>query len=282
MMLQNSLPKKEKGFVIVLGNEKGGTGKSTVSMHLIVHLLRLGFTVGSIDCDARQGTLTRYVENRRAYQAAHKVDLPFPDHHPLIRSENPQQEEAEKEDKENFLACLEKLKDKNCIVIDTPGTDTYLSRLAHSYADLLITPLNDSFIDLDMIGRVEAETGNIQRPSTYAEMVWEQKKARALRRDPAFDWIVIRNRLSSLHAKNKEDMKKALEALSKRVGFRIADGFGERVIFRELFLKGLTVLDLGATGTGMSLSHVAARQELRNLLLLLNLPQVGEKLPQSA
>jgi chromosome partitioning protein len=278
MVLQSMIPTKEKGFVIVLGNEKGGTGKSTVSMHLITHLLRLGFSVGSIDIDARQGTLTRYIENRLNYRDTHGIDLLVPDHHPLFKSTLETKEMAEAEDREKFLALMAKLSAMDFILIDTPGTDSYLSRFAHSYADLLITPLNDSFIDLDMIGRIDAETGEVKRPSTYAEMVWEQKKARAMRRENTFEWLVMRNRLSSIFAKNKEDMQAALEALAKRLGFRVAEGFGERVIFRELFLKGLTVLDLQDAKIDMSLSHLAARQELRNLLNMIELPQVTQKL----
>lgn len=278
MILQNTAPKKEKGFVIVLGNEKGGTGKSTVSMHIITHLLRLGFSVGTIDIDARQGTLTRYIENRLNYCRSAGLKLTIPEHHPVYKSTNESLEAAKAEEEKRLLDTMEKLKDKDFIVVDTPGTDNNLSRIAHSYADLLITPLNDSFIDLDMIGRVDPETYEVLRPSTYAEMVWDQKKQRAMRREPTFEWIVMRNRLSSLYAKNKEHMQRALEALSKRIGFKTAQGFGERVIFRELFLKGLTVLDLEDADIPMSLSHIAARQELRRLLEIFNLPQIEEKL----
>tara|TARA_R110002095_G_scaffold123140_3_gene107020 strand:- start:4661 stop:5536 length:876 start_codon:yes stop_codon:yes gene_type:complete len=278
MIMQNTAPKKEKGFVIVLGNEKGGTGKSTVSMHIITHLLRLGFSVGTIDIDARQGTLTRYIENRLNYCRSAGLNLTIPEHHPVYKSTNESLEAAKAEEEKRLLDAMEKLKDKDFIVVDTPGTDNNLSRIAHSYADLLITPLNDSFIDLDMIGRVDPETYEVLRPSTYAEMVWDQKKQRAMRREPTFEWIVMRNRLSSLYAKNKEHMQKALEALSKRIGFKTAQGFGERVIFRELFLKGLTVLDLEDAGIDMSLSHIAARQELRRLLEVFDLPQIEEKL----
>lgn len=269
---------KQLPFVIVLGNEKGGTGKSTVSMHVIVHLLRLGFQVGSLDIDARQGTLTRYNENRRNFCQTQNINLPLSDHHPLPKSTLAHRDEAEADERERLSQCLENLKNKDFIVIDTPGTDSYLSRVVHSYANLLITPLNDSFIDMDMLARIDAQSGNIVRPSTYCEMVWEQKKQRALRGLPSFDWLVMRNRLSSIHAKNKEEMKQALDQLAKRVSFRVANGFGERVIFRELFLKGLTVLDLADAGIELTLSHVAARQELRSLIQAINLPIIEQKL----
>jgi chromosome partitioning protein len=47
------------------------------------------------------------------------------------------------------------------------------------------------------------------------------------------------------------------------------------VVFRELFPKGLTLLDLKDIGvTQLSISNIAARQELRDLIKTLNLPGV--------
>ncbi|MBN9412983.1 MAG: AAA family ATPase [Candidatus Paracaedimonas acanthamoebae] len=269
---------QKKPYIIVLGNEKGGTGKSTLSMHLIVHLLRLGFKIGSIDIDARQGTLSRYIENRQKYIEMSGKKLPTSTHHAILRSGLPTVHDAQEEEKGKLLSCLESLKDKDFILIDTPGSDTFLSQLSHSYADTLITPLNDSFIDLDMLARINSETREITGPSTYAEMVWEQKKHKLLRERTQFDWIVLRNRLSSIFAKNKEEMQNLLNKLSQRIGFRLASGFGERVIFRELFLQGLTLLDLQDVGIEMTLSHVAARQELRALLEMINLTPLSERL----
>lgn len=273
----------QKPYIIVLGNEKGGTGKSTVSMHVLVHLLRLGFKVGSIDLDARQGTLTRYLDNRQKTIEREEVGLPMPVHFAILKSQNLNVKEAEKEEQSQFEECMKRLGDRDVILIDTPGNDTFLSRLAHSYAETLITPLNDSFIDLDMLARVNSETQEIERPSTYSEMVWDQRKQRAMRGDRSnFDWIVVRNRLSSIHAKNKAQMQELLSKLAKRIGFRVAAGFGERVIFRELFLRGLTLLDLGDMGIPFSVSHVTARHELRMLLEMINLPLLDEKLAKAS
>lgn len=275
------MPQDKKPHIIVLGNEKGGTGKSTVAMHVICHLLRMGFNVGSLDVDARQGTLTRYIENRRIFSEGAKIHLPMPTHYAVHASTDPEKNSREEESR-HFKSAVENLMQQDFIVIDTPGSDSYLSRLSHSFANTLITPLNDSFIDLDMLARVHAETKVVERPSTYAEMVWDQKKQRALRREDTFDWIVVRNRLAHLYMKNTEDMKNILEDLAKRIGFRLASGFGERVIFRELFLKGLTLLDLKDAGIEMTLSHVSARQELRDLIGLIRLPEIEEKLRLSA
>jgi chromosome partitioning protein len=265
-----------KPHVIVIGNEKGGTGKSTVTMHLISALLWQGFKVGSIDVDARQGTLSRYVENRQNKIKTAGLTLPTSQHIPVFRSPLENVTAAQEEEQSTFSKALESLKESDYIVVDTPGSDMYLSRLAHSYADTLVTPLNDSFIDLDMLVRVTPDSLDILRPSTYAEMVWEQKKQRAMRDGGKMDWIVLRNRLASIHSRNKEEMDKVLRALSKRIGFRLLPGFGERVIFRELFLNGFTLLDMKHMEMPMTLSHVSARQELSALFDGLNLPKIRE------
>ena len=260
-------------YIIVLGNEKGGTGKSTVSMHIISALCWQGYSVGSIDVDARQGTLTRYIENRANRALRSEEKLPLPEHIPIFRSTLESLLEAKQEEDIRFGTAIEKLRHHDFIVVDTPGSDTYLSRLAHTHADTLITPLNDSFIDLDMLVRISGDSMDILRPSIYSEMVWDQKKQRAIKNGKSIDWIVLRNRLSSIYSRNKEEMERLLKALSKRIGFRLISGFGERVIFRELFLNGLTLLDMKETNTPISLSHIAAKQELAQLLNLINLPK---------
>ena len=89
------------------------------------------------------------------------------------------------------------------------------------------------------------------------------------------DWVVLRNRMATVNAKNRHKVGRALGELSKRIGFRIVPGFSERVVFRELFLSGLTLLDLReADRNMMSLSNIAARQEVRELLRALKLPDV--------
>jgi chromosome partitioning protein len=264
---------KSAPHIIVLGNEKGGSGKSTTAMHLIVALLAAGRKVGSIDLDARQGSLSRYVENRRKTADGMLAPLPMPQHIPINQSKADSREAAAAEDEGNLTAALAELGGNDFIVIDTPGSDSALSRAAHIRADTLISPLNDSFLDLDLFGRVEDEGASIRRPSVYAETVWEQRKRRAMAGGKPIDWVVMRNRLSSLDARNKRDIGKLLEQLSKRIGFRIAPGFTERVIFRELFPRGLTLLDLSRKDAGVQwrMSHVAARQEVRDLLDALNL-----------
>jgi len=261
----------KRARIIVVGNEKGGCGKSTVAMNLLVALMDLGALVGSIDLDVRQATLSRYIENRQRRIERSGRPLPLPDHKVVRATADPAADEA------RFLAILDQMTGTHdVVVIDTPGSDQLLSRLGHSFADILVTPLNDSFIDLDVLGTVDPDSMKITRPSHYSEMVWEAKKARVLRGEKAMvDWVVLRNRLSHLDARNKRKMEGVLAELSRRVGFRQISGLGERVIYRELFLEGLTLLDLGkGAGVEMSLSHVAARQELRQLVDALGLARL--------
>lgn len=271
-----------KPHVIVLGNEKGGTGKSTTAMHLITYLLRLGFQVGTMDVDARQGTLTRYFANRKSYVEKRGIALPLSEHRAILKSRAPTVAEAEAEDRAHFDAVMGEFAAMDFVVIDTPGSEACLSSLAHSAADTIITPMNDSFIDLDLLVHLDPDNPKNMRPSIYAASVWEYKKARAIADGGVVDWIVLRNRLSNIRARNKEEMSAALGELSKRIGFRFVPGFGERVIFRELFLSGLTLLDLKDVGESLTLSHVAARQELRALMAALNLPQLTQKLQEAA
>jgi chromosome partitioning protein len=262
--------------IIVVGNEKGGSGKSTTCMHVATALVRAGFRVGALDLDLRQRSFGRYVENRIAFLRKSGLDLPSPDMHELPEidparlapGENPFDRRLSE-----AVAALDARSD--FVVIDCPGSHTRLSQLAHSLADTLITPLNDSFIDFDLLARVDAETGRILGPSIYAEMVWQARQLRAQAGLKPIDWIVLRNRLGAQQMHNKKKVGKALEDLSRRIGFRVAPGFSERVIFRELFPRGLTLLDLKDVGVEqLNISNVAARQELRDLMKALNLPGV--------
>ncbi|MCC6415695.1 MAG: AAA family ATPase, partial [Opitutaceae bacterium] len=255
-----------RAHIIVLGNEKGGSGKTTTGMHLIVSLMRLGFSVGSIDIDSRQRSLSRYLENRRQTMLRENVTLPQPQHIVVQRSPFNIVQEAEADERERFGKALARVVPTNdFVVIDSPGSDTYMSRLAHTHADTVITPINDSFVDLDVLATVDGQTMKIIKPSIYSEMIWEQKLQRAKRDGGSIEWIIMRNRLSNIDAKNKRFMTQATTDLARRIGFRVAPGFSERVIFREMFLQGLTVLDIEGAKGGLSLSHVAARQEVRDL-----------------
>lgn len=266
----------EKPYFIVLGNEKGGAGKSTACIHVVVSLLREGYRVGAIDLDARQGTLAGTLEARRAFVNAKGIDLPLPDFQPIFRSDLDNRLDAEEEERQRFDDAVATLSAAGAevIVVDCPGSDSFLSRYGHSFADTLITPINDSFVDFSMLAKVEPDNHDIIKPSVYSEMVWEARKLRFNRDRGKIDWIVMRNRLAAVEARNKRDVGERLESLAKRIGFRTLKGFGERVIFRELYLQGLTLMDVKEANVGiaMGLSHVAARNEVRALVAAIKLP----------
>ncbi len=266
--------KTARTHIIVVGNEKGGSGKSTSAMHIVVSLLERNYRVAIIDLDARQKSLARYIENRQSYADQHGLNLKMPEIHVLQRSDGDILHEVEQQDKDSFSSLLDELKGKSdYIVIDCPGSDTFLSRLAHISADTLITPVNDSFVDVDLLAKVNPDTFQVEKLSLYSEMVWEARKMRAMKDRGTIDWVVLRNRTSALDAKNKRRVHDVLTQLQKRVAFRYVPGFGERVIYRELFPKGLTLVDFrNNSNEKMTLSHVAARQEIRRLMDDLNLP----------
>lgn len=247
-------------------------------MHIAIALLQLGYRVGTIDLDARQGTLTRYLSNRFSTITKTRHNLPSPDHMAIDRSRKESEQDKRLEDS-SFLEMAhgELAQIADYIVIDTPGSDTYLNRLAHNMADTLITPMNDSFIDLDVLAHLDPEGQNITVPSFYANMVMDIQSRRRREGRAEIDWIVMRNRLSPLDAHNKRQIAQALDELKDRLGFRLAPGFGERVIFRELFLRGLTLMDLKLPGSqSLSMSEITARQEVRNLVYMIA-PQAVQK-----
>ena len=253
-------------------------------MHVIVALMRMGRRTGALDLDVRQRSLTRYIENRGRWIAAHGAKLPAPQVLELQESRARQLDAAEAEDEAGFRTALLRLS-RTCdfVVIDSPGGDSHLARIAHALADTLITPLNDSFVDFDLLGDIDPNCADVMRPSIYSEMVWESRKKKALAARTPIDWIVLRNRTSAsrIEAKNKQRVGAALRTLSNRIGFRLAPGLSERVIFRELFPQGLTLLDLDVEGAEgeMRMTHLAARQELRDLFITLKLPGLeGEAL----
>ena len=267
---------RRPAHVIVLGNEKGGSGKSTTAMHLIVALLKSGARVGSIDTDGRQRSLTRYVENRVAWKQKTGLPLEVPTHFTVPLAEGELVSDIEGREFRAFAEAVSRTEyGFDYVVIDTAGHNTYLMRVSHAMADTLVTPINDSFVDFDVLGRVDPETLQVLGPSHYAELVAESLRQRRLIDDRTTDWVVVRNRQTTLASRNRRNIERGLKQLAAQVGFRLAEGISERVIFRELFPAGLTVLDpFEAAGVGgePSLSHLSARNEIRSLLDTLNLP----------
>jgi chromosome partitioning protein len=275
---------ERRAQVIVLGNEKGGSGKSTAAMHLVVGLLRDGYRVGALDLDARQATLHQYLSARAAFAQARKTELPMPRFASVERSTLDSRAAADADETARFDAAMDGMADCDIVVIDCPGADTFLSRLGHARADTLVTPINDSYVDFAMLAKVDPDNHEVVHPSIYSEMVWEARKRRFARDRGRIDWIVMRNRLGATEARNKRDVGTTLEALAKRIGFRTVKGFGERVIFRELYLQGLTLMDVREAGLGihLSMSHIAARAEVRSLIGAIKLPRARLELTSPA
>ncbi len=248
--------------IIVLGNEKGGSGKSTTAVHIGVALAHAGFGTAMLDLDARQRTTARYLENRTAFAAKHGHNLPTPAIAVIAEMPGAEAELAQR---------LIEAAGLDFVIIDTPGRDSALGRAALARADTIITPINDSFVDLDLIGQVDPDSFAVRKPSFYAELIWDARRARAKADGGQVDWVVLRNRLSALEARNRKRVGAALDELARRVGFRTVGGLSERVIFREFFPRGLTLLDKAAL-KDFSLSHVGARAELRALIAGLKLP----------
>jgi len=254
-----------KAHRIVFANEKGGTGKSTTAVHVAVALAYLGARVASLDLDPRQRTMHRYIENRLATLEKRQLTLPTPDCE-VFRGDTP----------EELLAMITRL-EATCdfLIIDNPGRDDPFARTAVENADTLVTPMNDSFVDFDLIGQVDAESFKVKKLSFFAELIWEARLKRSRmtieQQRPEMDWIVVRNRTGHVEARNQARLHKALTEMAKRVGFRVTQGLSERVIYRELFPSGLTLLDKGHLGE-LGTSHLVARQELRSLVKALNLP----------
>ncbi len=276
MLFQSSMGRSKSAHVVVLGNEKGGSGKSTIAMHVTVALLKAGQRVATVDLDSRQQSFTHYIDNRRNWAKRAHLDLELPEHYCVARGEGPKVDENEVIEFSAFAETIANVEHSHdFVVIDTPGSDSYLMRLAHSMADTLITPLNDSFIDFDVLGTVDPASYALTGTSLYSELVREARRQRRLVDQETTDWIAVRNRLSTLGSRNKRLLGEGLNELGRQLGFRCAEGFAERVIYREFFPRGLTALDdldEPTLGTRPSMSHLTARQEVQTLLSHLKLP----------
>ncbi len=266
-------PQNQSPRIIVIGNEKGGAGKSTLAIHIASGLLHDGFTVATLDLDLRQQSMGHFFRSRARWCEASNAVLPMPAgglEDPAKLLGLPEDEATAQLNEMIELAAAR----ADYVVIDTPGSDTAASRVAHSHAELIVTPMNDSFVDFDMLGTVDPVTLDLLKPSLYAEVVWESRKQRMLKARQSIDWLVLRNRLATTEARNRRRLDERLQALSRRVGFRVGPGLRDRVIYRELFPFGLTVADLSPTirPVPVSLIHVAARQELRGVMGAIGIP----------
>ena len=276
MDFDNEPPDLRSAHVIVVGNEKGGAGKSTLSIHLSVALLKAGRRVATIDLDTRQRTLTRFFENRRSWSAGVGWPIELPYHCALERGEASDLRQNEAHEFAMFAEAIGAVEhDYEFVVIDTPASDSYLMRLAHSLADTLISPLNDSYIDVDVFSRVNHDRRQRGAVAHYADLVLEARRKRRLVDNGVIDWVMARNRIASLASNNSRQIAVSIAKLGAELQFRVVEGFHDRVIFRELFPIGLTALDPieeGAQNGALTASQLAARREIEGLVASLRLP----------
>ena len=197
MLVQASQGQSGSAHVVVLGNEKGGSGKSTVAMHIAIALLKAGQRVATIDLDCRQRSFTRCINNRSMWSRRTGVNLELPVHSCIKLGETmyiADNETAEYQQFADAIHAVERTFD--FIVIDTPGTDSYLMRLAHSIADTLVTPINDKFLDIDVLGTVDPPTSPVTDMSHYAKLVRDTRDNLRQLDASTTDWIVVRNLFS--------------------------------------------------------------------------------------
>ena len=261
--------------VIALGSPKGGTGKSTTAMLLTVALLKLGHKVGSVDLDGQQATMSRYLANRGALIGEIGEALEMPRHYRVRSSLRTSRDLGEQEENRRLQEALHGLADCTYIVVDTPGNDCHVARLGCIGADTVITPLNDSLLDIDVLARIDPRKRVVLGPSEYSRMIWQENDRRVACGHRPIDWVVIRNRLGYVESRNTQEVSRLLLRLAQRLGFRLAEGLSERVVFRELFLNGLTLLDLPSEEVheryGRGWEH--ARREVDNLLRAIGVPK---------
>jgi chromosome partitioning protein len=267
--------------VIVIGNEKGGSGKTTLAMHvaiaLLMHvaiaLLKAGQSVGTVDLDGNQQSLTRYIENRRIWAHRWKIDLEIPPHRHVAFARELKVDQVEAEELAAFEAAISTLAGSNrFMIIDTPSTDNYLMRLAHLMADTLLTPLQDSFLDLCSLGLTDPVTHEVTQTGHYAAIVRETRKKRRQLDSTLLDWVVIRNRYSE-----EGFVKRSVRELGNLVGFRDLEGCAERQVYRKFFPAGLTAFDSTDETTlrePVNAAHLAARQEMADMIAQLRLPLI--------
>src|SRR5216683_3160657 len=274
-MLQAAIELPTSPHVIVAGNEKGGSGKTTVAMHIVVALMKAGQRVATIDLDSRQKSLTHYIANRGAWAKRTHGMLELPVHFSVARAEGTKVGENEAAEFADFDRVITAVQHCHFLVIDTPPHDSYLMRLAHSIADTLVSPLNDSFIDLDVLAGVDPVTFRVTESSHYAEMVRETRRHRRASDGTEIDWVVVQNRVTRPKSPNNRRVTAALTELAGRVGFRPITGLGERTVYRDLFSRGLTAMDGSRAiqpDLDRSRSRTTARLEVEALLQSLQLP----------
>ena len=248
------------GHVITFANEKGGVGKSTLSFHCAIALASRGQRVVAIDLDPRQRTLHRVLRYREGTSRSLGVPLPSP---AFATLERPCAAQLWQE-----IARLDAAAD--FVIIDAAGSDSPIFRRAVAAADTLVTPVNASFVDLDLLGRLSPVTKNLNEAGSFARLVTDIRAERRAAGLGWTDWLVLKNRVRHSERKQGERIDEALHRLAIANDFRVGHGLSERVAFRELFQFGLTHLDLKHI-PGLSRLKARAAAEIDGLVQDLSL-----------
>ena len=267
-------------LVLAVANEKGGVGKTTLAAHLIAAMLEAGLGVGVIDIDARQKSTGQWWTNRAL--AGRRAGLPAVMLESIRPTYLPDRRQSETQDLELLLAAIRSQIEHGArvVVIDCPGADSFLAEVALTSADILVTPVGASPLDLDLLARFDAERREYREASVFTEAV----AAARVRREDGFGagspiaplrWFVAVNRLRP--DENPATLRPVadLHALSGRLGFAVIPGLRERPVYRDLWREGLTVFDLNLRSTP---DARPARGEVRALLRALNIPALARKL----
>jgi chromosome partitioning protein len=252
--------------IIVFANEKGGVGKSTLAFHCCAALCNAGYRVAAIDLDSRQRSLARALENREGTARRLKVKLPHPNYSTLLHQTGAalSQEIARIGSNADF------------VILDVAGHDSPIGRHAIALADTMVTPVNSSFVDIDLLGQFDSLTMELKRFGSFTRLVQELREVRDHRNKPPADWVVVRNRLRRSGSTNEARVGEALAMLSTKAGFRLAPSLGERVAYRELFLLGLTVFDLKHIPE-FARAQPVAKSEIAHLISELRLTAAVQK-----
>ena len=269
--MASAQPAANSAHVIVLGNEKGGSGKSTLAVHIVVALLKAGHRVASIDTDSRQLSLTRYLENRARWARKSGLALELPSHFSVKLGEGERIRDVEASE----FARLHR--DRR-----PAGRDRRFRRHRHAGQRFLPHAAQPrARRHADHAGQRQLRRSRRARPRRGRAVRRHRRQPvcppgrggarqaarRACRTRPTGSSCATACRRCP--AATSATSSRVSSLLAGRLGFRIANGISERVIFREFFPMGLTAFDpfeRAVLGTRPTMSHVAARAEIRELV----------------
>lgn len=220
--------------IILFANEKGGVGKTTLVFNTAIDLCNRGYRVLAIDLDFRQRSLARAIENRMASNRCLGLDLPVPKVCVLQQPSGPM-----------LVQELNRLgSDRDVILIDAPGHDSPVARRAMALAQTIVTPINPSFFDLDVLGHFDPVSLKFRKPGPFAQAILDIRAEQMRRNLLPARWIIAKNRIRGAERSHNKRIEPMLAQLSDQLGLTIAEGLTERVAYRSLLQYGFTISDI--------------------------------------